>query len=97
MKNTVDLERFIEECLINERVCPIPTKWNDLFSLIQRRSDASNLSVPLVLGAWWATTNSDKKRRFKDQIEFAYQNGLVNEVKSFLLNLEENQWHHLKD
>ncbi len=92
-----ELDLFLSEVFVNERICPMPNKWNDLFSLIQRKADTTNLSVPLILGAWWVTSNLDKKVRFKNHIEFAYQNGLINEVKSFLLNLEENQWHHLKD
>ena len=97
MNTKTDVEAYIEECRAKERVCPVPIKWNELFELIKRRTNAKNLSSPLILAAWWDTPNLVKMMRFEEHLKFAYDNGEFENVKRFLDNLIEEQWHHLKD
>lgn len=97
MSSNDELETLVREFFVNKRVCPAPKKWNDLFSLISRKAGTQDLSAPLILGGWWASNNLEKKIRFKSHIEFAYNNGVIEEVKEFLSKLDETEWHHLDD
>lgn len=97
MNTKNEVEVFKEECRAKERVCPVPMKWNDLFKLIKRKTDKKGLALPLILAAWHDTPNLLKMMRFEEHIKFAYDNGEFENIKRFLDNLTEEQWHHLKD
>ena len=53
--------------------------------------------MPLILGAWLESTNSEKRLRLTAHIEWAKEWGALEAVKSFLYSLDENQWFHLGD
>lgn len=97
MSSKVELETLVRESFIKGRVCPIPKKWNDLYKLVTRKTKANNLALPLILNAWWDSPDVMKELRFKEHLEYAYDNGLINEVKDFLSKLDETEWHHLED
>lgn len=97
MGSKVELETLVRESFINGRVCPIPEKWNELYKLVTRKTKAKDLALPLILSAWWDSPDIMKELRFKEHLEYAYDNGLINEVKDFLSNLDETEWHHLED
>lgn len=97
MSSKVELETLVRESFINGRVCLIPKKWNELYKLITRKTKTNDLALPLVLGAWWDSPDIMKELRFKEHLEYAYDNGLINEVKDFLSNLDETEWHHLEN
>lgn len=97
MTSKIELETLVRESFINGRVCPIPKKWNELYKLIINKTNRNDLPVPLILNAWIDSPNVMKELRLKEQLEFAYDNGAIKEVKLFLSNLDETEWHHLED
>lgn len=83
----------MEEILKNNRVCPKPQMWNKLWEIIKSKTD-EKISLPLILAAWWETSDEDKIRRFKYHLQVAERIGAINEVANFLHALNENDWHH---
>jgi hypothetical protein len=97
MTSKIELETFVSECFVNGRICPIPKKWDELYKLITRKTKANDLGLPLILNAWWDSSNVMKELRIKEHLEYAYDNGTFKEVKEFLYKLDEVEWHHVED
>ncbi len=97
MSSKIELENLVRECFVNGRVCPVPKKWDELYKLITRKTKANDLALPLILTAWWDSPILMKELRFKEHLEYAYDNGLIKEVRDFLSKLNETEWHHLDD
>ena len=57
--------------------CPIPTKWNDIYSALLRIWETAGSSpndkppIPLILAAWYDTPGLMKLLRWKDTISWA--------------------------
>jgi hypothetical protein len=103
-KNTKPTKLTIDEVLTeaqkNERVCPQPQKWQQLYDMLpqkQRKGAGWEPSLPLILAAWWDTPAVLKIARLREHIEWAAKHGCLVEVHSFLCELPENQWHHFND
>jgi hypothetical protein len=97
MTGKIELETLVRESFVNGRVCLIPKKWNELYKLITSKTKANDLPLPLIMNAWWDATNVMKELRLKEHLEYAYDNNVFEEVKLFLSNLDEKEWHHLDD
>lgn len=85
---------------VNKRVCPMPTKWNELWQLLPNKKQIGvgwNPPLPLILAAWWDTPNDRKKARLLEHIEYAEQHGSLEQVHQFLVALQEREWHHVGD
>ncbi|MCU4177308.1 hypothetical protein [Carboxylicivirga sp. N1Y90] len=78
--------------LINNRVCPQPHIWNELWKIIQQASE-EKIDLPLILAAWHNTSDKEKQERFIYHLEKAKQLGLNEKLKA-VLEIEEDQWHH---
>ena len=83
----------MDEVLINNRICPKPQQWNKLWEIIQSKTDEKILA-PLILAAWWETTDEEKLGRFKYHLNSVEKLNLLNEVLIFLQTLNETDWHH---
>lgn len=82
----------------NARVCPQPQKWNQLYDSLPNRRRVGNgwePAVPLILAAWWDTSDIAKIGRLQEHIEWAAQHGALNKVHEFLASLGECDWHHV--
>jgi hypothetical protein len=92
-----DLERLLAYCSANARVCPQPLQWNELYQMLPekcRRVDGFEPALPLILAAWWEATDSQKKQRLKEHIQWANDHGVLSNVNNFLQSLPESDWHH---
>lgn len=81
----------------NGRICPQPQRWNDLYQMLPNTRRVGNgwePPLPLILGAWWDTPDLSKAMRFREHLEWANQNGVIDSVFAFLLALPEGEWHH---
>jgi hypothetical protein len=61
------LEALLAFVKDGDRVCPRPMEWQDFWESLPdaRRTDAGwQPAPPLVLGAWWNTTDEAKAERF---------------------------------
>jgi hypothetical protein len=91
------LLRYAEE---QERVCPRPIEWNDLYTMIggTRRDTPEGIiwtpMPPLVLSAWNFSNDTERNKRFREQLAWADANGTIDIADAFLRSLTEEAWHH---
>lgn len=94
----VTLEVVLGEARRNNRVCPQPKRWNDLYNMLpetKRKDGGWEPAAPLILAAWWAAPALLKMMRLREHIEWASSHGCLDEVYIFLSELPETEWHHL--
>jgi hypothetical protein len=97
MNNESELESLLAYCQADGRVCPLPNIWNNLWKLIKRTTGKEDIPAPLILAAWYDTPILPKMLRLREHVEIAYENGAFDQVKTFLMSLEEGDWYHLTD
>lgn len=93
-------ETLISYCRENDRVCPVPTRWNELWEMLPGKVQIGagwKPPLPLILGAWHYTSNLEKKLRLNDHIAWAEDHGVLDRISAFLRGLPETEWHHLND
>jgi len=94
MNNQLNRETFEslwKYCTSNNRVCPMPMKWNDLFNMLK---DKERLDLPLILNGWEMSSPLDKLLRFEDHIKWAAKNNQLDEIGKYLRSLVEEDWAH---
>jgi len=94
--NTI-LDDLLEYCRSNNRVCPQPRKWQELYELLPARRQVGAgyvPSAPLILGAWWHSSDAAKQERLRLHIHWAAEHGAFEEVNRFLRQLDDRDWHH---
>ena len=71
--------------------------WNELHEIALEADidDSTPPRLPLILGGWWESENSDKSARLIELIEWAYDRNASNVVWAYLKSLNENEWHHM--
>ena len=72
------------------RVCPMPDPWRCLHLLLPADAPA-----PIPARAWDRTSDFDKQRRLRQQIEWAARNGALTRLHDCLSALREQDWHRL--
>ena len=95
---TGSLEQLLSYCRENGRVCPVPTRWNELFQMLpetRRKGVGWEPSLPLILAAWWESSDDDKQERLGEHIRWAHDRGALAKVADFLRSLPESDWHHV--
>lgn len=92
----LSLEELLKEVSKDGRIYPRPQQWNKLYELLpnrQRKRAGWEPPVPLILGAWWHTTNEEKRERFYDHIHWAAKNGSLDLIADFIYSLNEEDWY----
>jgi hypothetical protein len=92
------LEEVLAQIQANDRVCPLPQKWQQLYEMLpnkRRRGNGWEPSLPLILAAWHDTPALSKMLRLREHIEWAAANDCLTEIHAFLAGLPEGQWHHI--
>ena len=92
------LKSLLDYCSENERVCPQPKKWNELWNMLPNRSRQGSgwePALPLILAAWHDTPAMMKMIRLREHLEWAEKHGELDSVDKFLRALPETDWHHL--
>lgn len=85
-------------CRENNRVCPQPTLWHQLWEILPNRKQVGTgwqPSLPLILAAWHETSTQLKMLRLAEHIEWADKHNAMVPVAAFLRNLREEDWLHL--
>lgn len=89
-------ESLWEYCILNNRV--VPKDWHKLYEMLvnKRRNPSGGWipALPLILAAWHCTAPIEKQLRFKEHIQWANENGQINEVGSYIRSLPEDEWYH---
>lgn len=91
------LEKTLALTKLNDRVCPQPHKWKQLYEMLPNRKSTDRgwkPSLPLILAAWWEASDIDKATRLQEHLEWASQQGVLDLVHEFLESLTERDWHH---
>ena len=92
-----ELSDLVEYCKSNNRVCPQPMLWNQLWELLPDRKRVGmgwQPPLPLILAAWWDTPALFKQIRFLDHIQWAFDHNFLGKVDQYLRSLSEDQWYH---
>jgi hypothetical protein len=96
----VTIDEVLKEIQKNNRVCPQPKKWNELFQMLpnkRRKGNGWEPALPLILAAWWDTPPMSKMLRLQEHIEWASKEGCLEEIHKFLSELKEEDWYHIGD
>src|SRR5690348_12736540 len=62
------LDALLEYCRDNQRVCPHGMQWTVLWEMLpgrERRGAGWEPSAPLILAAWWETSDEQKRQRLE--------------------------------
>ena len=91
------LEKALAEATKNKRVCPQPSKWNELYDLLpnkHRKGNGWEPALPLILAAWNDSPAMFKALRFGDHLEWAAKHNAIDQVYAFMVSLKEIEWYH---
>jgi hypothetical protein len=94
------IEEVLTETQKNNRVCPQPQKWQELYEMLpdkKRKGAGWEPALPLILAAWWDTPAMSKMLRLREHLEWAEAHGCLEQIFSFLRALPEGQWQHIGD
>ena len=95
MGKALQLHRTIGESTEDGRVCPQPQAWSELSKLLIQYAHKHTLPkppVPLILAAWHETSDAMKRQRLKEQMHWSCKYDVIENVYTFLTNLEEKEW-----
>jgi len=94
------LASLLEYVKAQDRVCPMPIRWNELWQMLpgrQRRGSTWEPPPPLILAAWWDTPSFAKMERLAEHINYASAHDVFVDVDRFLRALPESEWAHLSE
>jgi hypothetical protein len=92
------LEAVLLEAKRNNRVCPQPANWQQLYQMLTVRSqrDCSGLPSPPPVGTSWLDTPPLTKRSFfRDHVEWAAAHDCIEDMFASLTKLQESHWYHM--
>jgi hypothetical protein len=78
----------------NNRVCPLPERWLELFEMLPNRKP-NRPTPPLVGPAWKATPSISKRMCLREHLEWAEASGNLAQVLDYLKQLPEEEWLHM--
>lgn len=91
------LETALAESQKNDRVCPLPQKWQELYEMLpdkRRQGGGREPAVPLILAAWHTTPSLLKMLRVREHLEWAAEHNCLDRVYAYLCQLPESEWLH---
>ncbi len=89
------LKKILEFVNENDKICPKPQKWQELWDLLpnkQRIEGRWNPPLPLILAAWWETNDFEKKERLYAHIHYAESENALDLICEYLENLTNDDW-----
>jgi hypothetical protein len=100
-KKIEEKEKLINYVSYNNRVCPQPQLWNKLWEKLKDKervgSAGWNPPVPLILAAWWDSSDNSKKQRLIEHLNWAEKKGQLDEIGSYIYKLTEEEWFHTNE
>lgn len=97
---TSQYETLVSYCSENDRICPAPQIWNKLYGKLPNKvrvGSGWNPSLPLILAAWYETSDEDKAARFMEHLAWARDNNYLDEFDRLVRKINEEDWHHIND
>jgi len=92
------LTLLLEYVKANDRVCPMPVRWSELWQMLPGRTRQGSTwdpPPPLIVKEWWDTPSFAKRDRLAEHIHWAETHGALAEVDRFLRALTESEWAHV--
>lgn len=80
----------------NNRVCPSPARWRQLYDMLPGRA-GTRPTPPLLGPSWEATPSLSKRMCLREHLAWAEAMGTLPQVLAFLKELPEQEWHHMGD
>lgn len=90
----ITLDAVLVEIRRNNRVCPLPSIWKQLYDALPDKSPQL-ATVPLTSQEWKQTPALQKRTRLREHIEWAAAHGVLKDVHALLAGLPENKWQHM--
>ena len=93
----ITIEQAIVEAEKNDRVCPQPIRWNELYELLpnrHRKGAGWEPAIPLILDGWWNSNIGEKQLRLREHLEWAEAHDALDQVFEFMKGLPEEEWYH---
>jgi hypothetical protein len=89
-----EIETFLNEMKVNERLSPSGMYWNDFFIFLKsfRQSGETDPPVPLILAAS-GESDALKYLRLSKQLQWALDYDCLNEAINFLRNISPDKWN----
>jgi hypothetical protein len=81
----------------NNRVCPRPERWKELYEALGGQHAMHLPAPPLDPQAWAAATPLQKRLLLREQLEWAQRQGKLEKVAAFMNRLQEADWSHMDD
>jgi hypothetical protein len=91
------VRNLVSHCAENERVCPQPQKWGELYEMLpnKRRAGGSwEPPLPFIQATWHDTPYQAKRHRLMAHILWAERQGQLDRIERYLRSLREEDWHH---
>ena len=82
----------------NNRVCPRPVRWAELFAMLPPRKTArgqENPPAPVIGPAWNVTPPLTKRVCFREHVEWAESAGILEAVMALMQSMREDEWLHM--
>ncbi len=82
------------------RVCPLPAGWNALWESLRvghRDEERAKAPPPLILAAWFESSDLQKRDRFEEHFRWAEKSGTLEKAADFLRSLSDADWHVFPD
>jgi hypothetical protein len=91
-----ELEQILSYCAENDRVCPMPLPWHQVWDMLPAKKHGSGWkpAPPFIFAAWWEASDEAKRKRLALHLRWAAEHGVLDGVAAFLRSLPENEWHH---
>lgn len=99
-RRELSIVEVMVEARLNNRVCPQPARWQQLYDMLPEKKHSSagwEPPPPLIDAAWQGTPSIPKRMCFREHLEWAATHGCLQQVFTFMKSLPETEWHHMGD
>lgn len=81
-----DVDRTKVKTAASQRICPNPSRWNDVFKQLVEYAEAhpcrpNRPPAPLILAGWAYSNDTEKMRRWRETVDWASANSCVGIVE----------------
>lgn len=98
MKQVQISENLLGLSSCNGRTVPNPMRWNEFWQFLEKsvpkEVKISRLEPPLILAGWNFSSDSEKRERFLNHLEWACNHGLSERAFDFLAKLSDSDWYY---
>ncbi|MDB5749616.1 MAG: hypothetical protein JWQ13_2121 [Ramlibacter sp.] len=98
VRRELSVVEVMAEARRNNRVCPKPARWQQLYEMLPERRRTVvgwQPAQPPLEGAWDVTPSITKRVFFREHIEWAATHSCLQKVFAFMKSLPEDEWHHM--